>query len=261
MSEHLLSLSEADSSRFGLRIVRGRIDDPAACRSDALYGEIQSLRADIAVIRLPAGTIAPLYALVDQGLALLHADTLVYHTRNLSEPFLSQRDEQFLRVDLANAEDSEVIASIARYAFSSYRSHYHANPLLDPTKITEGYAQWATSFLNQTTHDRETWVVRRRNQIIAFATCQLAGDNSEIILNAVDPAYAGQGVYSYMLGKMMHGYRARHFHFMHTSTQIWNYTVQRAWARAGFIISRAYDTYHVNALLGAASQPEAATNG
>lgn len=253
MSESLLSLSAVDSSRFNLRIVRGRIDDVGTCEGDTLFRDIQSLQADIAIIRLPAGTIEPLRALIDQGLTPIHADTLVYHVRDLSDPVSSRCAAPSLKVELANFDDSEAIASIARHAFSSYRSHYHANRLLDPAKVTEGYAQWAISFLTQESRDRETWVVRKRDRIIAFATCQLNKDDAEIVLNAVDPAHAGQGVYSYMVGKILSSYRARHFHAVRISTQIWNYTVQRAWARAGFVISCAYDTYHINALLGIAS--------
>lgn len=258
MSESLLSLSEADSSRFKLRIIRGRIDEFAAC-GDALFSDIQSLHADIAIIRLPAGNTEALHALIDRGLAPIHADTLVYHTRDLSDPVTSRRDAYPWDVGLADPDDSAAIASIARGAFSSYRSHYHSNRLLDPALITEGYAQWAISFLTQGTLDRETWVVRQQNKIIAFATCQLTQDNAEIVLNAVDPAYTGQGVYSHMLGKMLSDYRTRHFRAARISTQVWNYTVQRAWARAGFVISHAYDTYHVNALLGIASPTNIAT--
>jgi acyl dehydratase len=38
---------------------------------------------------------------------------------------------------------------------------------------------------------------------------------------------------------------------MKVSTQVWNLAVQKVWSREGFVLTQAFDTYHVNALLGA----------
>ena len=230
-----------------MRIVRGRIEDTEPAPG-ALRAEFSELKADIAIIRLPAGDLGPLRELMDHGLTPIHADTLVYCARALDCTIKDKSINCALTVELARPEDLDSIAMVAERAFSTYRSHYHANRLLDPGLITKGYAEWATSFLTQPTPEHDTWVVRHEENIIAFATCRLSPSSGsvEIVLNAVDPASAGQGVYSHLLNQVLYSYWRRDFKRVCISTQIWNYIVQKAWARAGFVITHAYDTYHIN---------------
>ena len=243
-----LALATEDSRRFNLRIFRGNIDSNPP-PSGALEKEIRESKADIVIIRLPAGMISPIHELIGTGYMPIHADTLVYHTRQLNTPLEAKSEDSDLTTELAETADRERIVKIATDAFRSYRSHYHANPLLDSVAITAGYAEWAISFLGSQTLDRETWVVRKRNQIVGFATCALWNNNksAEIVLNAIDPMYSGRGIYRHLLNQILISYQARGFMTVRISTQIWNYTVQRAWAHVGFFITHAYDTYHINA--------------
>jgi GNAT superfamily N-acetyltransferase len=236
-----------DSRRFKLHIARGRIDEVMP-QSGALQAEIATLQADVAIIRLPAGRLEPILDLIAGGYVPIHADTLVYHSRKLAEPIADKLASKELSVEIASNADRARIGEIAVRSFSSYRSHYHANPLFDRERISEGYAEWAVSFLNAQSPDRETWTARMTGEIAGFATCALrAADNSvEVILNAVAPNYARRGVYGYLLNHILTSYRERGFAAVHISTQVWNYIVQKAWAHAGFVISHAYDTYHVN---------------
>jgi len=244
---HLLTLSEADSNRFGLRIVRGHLDDNPELAARLLQ-EVDDAAAQIAIFRVPAGSTRLLHQLLASGLSPIHADTLVYHSRHLSEPITDEPTTPAWNIQLATVGDSPGIAAVARQSFDSYRSHYHANPRLDPVRIAEGYAEWAISFIRQNSPELETWTAQREGQVIAFATCRLshADHDVEIVLNAVLPGQAGQGVYGTLLRQILRAYQARHFRHIRISTQIWNYRVQRAWARAGFIITHAYDTYHLN---------------
>jgi N-acetylglutamate synthase-like GNAT family acetyltransferase len=243
----LLTLSETDSNRFGLRIVRGNLDDTPELVTRILQ-DISDSAAEIAIFRVPAGSTRLLHRLHDYGFSPIHADTLVYHSRDLSERIPDEPAAMPWDIQLATASDSPGIAAVARQSFDSYRSHYHANPRLDPARIAEGYAEWAISFIKRSTPDLETWIARRDGQVIAFATCRLspAEHDVEIVLNAVSPSEAGQGVYSSLLRHLLRAYQAQHFYRARISTQVWNYRVQRAWARAGFIITHAYNTYHLN---------------
>lgn len=252
MSEDCFVPSPKDSARFGLMIVRGRIEHniPTA---GALHNEIVTLGADIAILRIPAGMTAPLRDFTGRGLIPLHADTLVYYERRLtSQVAISEQPPPTLTIEKATIEDQASIADVARHGFNSYRSHYHANPLLDPALILEGYAEWAIDYITSGSSDRETWIVRDHDTVIAFATCSLffSDEIVEVVLNAVDPAHAGHGVYGHLLRHMLRTYQRHGFRAIRISTQVWNYTVQRAWTREGLAISHAYDTYHINALFG-----------
>ncbi|MFI5071356.1 MAG: GNAT family N-acetyltransferase, partial [Terriglobales bacterium] len=206
----------------------------------------------IAILRIPAGMTAPLRDFTGRGLTPLHADTLVYYERRLTSQVAISAPSPTLTIEKATIEDQASIAGVARRGFNSYRSHYHANPLLDPALILEGYAEWAINYITSGSSDRETWIVRDRDSVIAFATCTLFFDDQivEVVLNAVDPAHAGRGVYGHLLRHILGTYQRRGLSAIRISTQVWNYTVQRAWTREGLAISHAYDTYHINALLG-----------
>jgi ribosomal protein S18 acetylase RimI-like enzyme len=243
--------SPKDSARFGFQIVRGRIDH-AVPTPGALRSEIVTLGADIAVLRIPAGMTEPLCDLTEHGLMPLHADTLVYYERQLTSPIAISKLPPNLSIESATIEDQSSIADIARSGFGSYRSHYHANPLLDPALILEGYAEWAVDYISNGSSNRETWIVRDHGKVIAFATCSLIVSDkiAEVVLNAVDPIHARRGIYGHLLRHMLHTYQQHGLRAMRISTQVWNYTVQRAWAREGLAITHAYDTYHINALFG-----------
>lgn len=242
-----LTPATAESRRFNLRIVRGRFDGilpPAG----ALKDDITALRPDLVILRLQAGVVAPVRELISDGFVPIHADTLVYHVRQLDQAVADNRKNPALAVELANLADRTRIAEIAKAAFCSYRSHYHANPRLDPGMIGEGYAEWAVLFIDTQAADHETWVVRMHDEVVGFATCALSrpGTSVEVVLNAVAPIYAGRGIYGHLLNRILLAYQTRGFASVRISTQVWNYIVQRAWAHAGFVISQAYDTYHIN---------------
>jgi GNAT superfamily N-acetyltransferase len=242
-----LAPATAESRRFNLRIVRGRLDEILP-PPGALEKEVATLQPDLVILRLRAGVMAPIHELIGDGFVPIHADTLVYHVRQLNEAIADNGRNAALVVEPANPADRARIAEIARNAFSSYRSHYHANPRLDPGMIGEGYAEWAVLFIDTQAADHETWVVRMNGEVVGFVTCALSrpGTSVEVVLNAVDPKHAGRGIYGHLLNRILLAYKERGFTTVRISTQVWNYIVQRAWAHAGFVISQAYDTYHIN---------------
>ena len=77
----LLARSELESRRFGLDIVRARMD-----RVDAkeLALAIVQAACDIAIVRVPAGLSGTLDALRRLALPTRHADPLVYYPGDLT---------------------------------------------------------------------------------------------------------------------------------------------------------------------------------
>lgn len=243
----LLSESIADSRRFGLAVFRGNLD--ALTPPATIATEIEELRPDVVIFRCPAGEMKTVQHLLALSHIPIHADTLVYYSRQLGQTpaGLSAPGVAFER---ATSLDLVSISKVARRAFRNYRSHYHANPLFDTALVLDGYVEWAIDYL-ATTHDgRETWVIRNKGETVGFATCALdrIASSIEIVLNAVDPSAQGSGLYGGLLRAMIQHYGAEGFRYLTISTQVWNYVVQRAWSRAGFLISSAHDTWHVNAM-------------
>ena len=245
-----LQLSEQDSRRFGITIIRGVLERPVG-DATRLADEVVTMTGDLAIVRVPAGDVALPLALVARGLTPIHADTLVYYERDACLPVRHITRDPSLLIEHAGESDRATLSTLATVVFGTYRSHYHANPRLDPKAIAEGYGEWATSCLIDSLSPeqtkRETWVVRQGDAIIAFATCALdeRSKSTEILLNAVEPSHARQGIYGSLLRHLVDSYHQQGWAAVRISTQVWNYTVQRAWAREGFLLTHAFDTYHV----------------
>lgn len=242
-----LQQSPLDSARFGLRVFRGHGDE----LDDRLFFQaLVSQEVDVAIVRTPAGT-GGWTRLSRFGLPPIHADTLVYYAvdlRNYQPNTLRNSELVFAE---ATAADGDALGELVRTTFDGYLSHYHANPIFDPARILAGYMEWSTGYIANSTPGRVTWVARRGGVIVAFACCSFdeLANSCEGVLYGVHPAHVGGGLYGDLIRHTQSIFRERGFATMEVSTQIWNYAVQKVWAREGFALVRAYDTWHVNAML------------
>lgn len=249
-SRPVLSESRLDSTRFGLRVFRGNAID---IDGGQLFHEIAVNEVDVAIVRVPAGSGGPLQRFARYGMHPIHADTLVYYQAPLSdrEP-RALRNHDLSFTEATDGDAVELEALVAR-TFEGYVSHYHANPRLDPQLILSGYAEWARGYITGDGEGRITWVARRDGMIVAFACCRHddKGQECEGVLYGVHPDHSGGGIYGDLIRHTQAEYRARGYSTMAVSTQIWNLAVQKVWGREGFVLDRAYDTFHVNAMLSA----------
>jgi acyl dehydratase/GNAT superfamily N-acetyltransferase len=240
--------SPLDSQRFGLRIFRGTVD---TVDDRALFADIVGNAMDVAIVRTPAGAGGNLQRLGRYGMHPIHADTLVYYQVGLAE----YTPKALRNVDLVFSEalpsDATELEALVARTFDGYRSHYHANPLLDREQILAGYAQWASGYLSPDQGGRVTWIARRGGKLVAYACCSHNREANECegILYGVHPDSAGGGLYGDLIRYTQARYRERGYGLMKVSTQIWNLAVQKVWNREGFVLSSAYDTFHVNACL------------
>lgn len=249
-SESLLSESPLDSQRFGLRIFRGFVQN---ADERALLREIIAQSVDIAIVRAPAGSAAQLHRLARYGMAPISADTLVYYQMSLADHAPRPLRNSDLLFAEAQASDKVELDALVASTFDGYVSHYHANPRLDPQAILAGYAEWATGYIGADSPGKITWVARREGRIVAFACCSHDSDDDacEGVLYGVHPDHSGGGLYGDLIRHTQNQFRDRGFKTMKVSTQIWNLAVQKVWAREGFTLNLAYDTFHINAMLSA----------
>ncbi|MDI1254209.1 bifunctional GNAT family N-acetyltransferase/hotdog fold thioesterase [Thermomonas sp.] len=245
--------SALESERFGLRISRAEMDDLEEKR---LVGQIIADSVDVAIIRLPAGLRTASSRLSRHGLPTLHADTLVYYTLDLGTHVPRALRNQDLAFSIATITDAAELQALVETTFVGYTSHYHANPNFPAERILAGYLEWAGGYIDTSSTDRITWVARRHGAIVAFACCKFNEHAStcEGVLYGVHPAHAGGGLYGDLIRHTQSEFKARGFGKMEVSTQVWNYAVQKVWAREGFVLARALDTFHVNAMLSAADR-------
>jgi ribosomal protein S18 acetylase RimI-like enzyme len=238
--ESILQPAPLDSARFGIQVARAR----HATDVDAgpLLQQIRHSSADLIILRTDAGDSRIVTALQQQGEFVIHADTLVYHGLSLHEGAGCESPD----VRRAVTADSAAIAAIAAASFQGYRSHYTANPLLSQDLVHKGYVEWSQSRLDEANDSSATWVVCDGEAVAGFATCDQSGGTVDIVLNAVDPGFERRGHYGRLLNHLIHHYSSRSLDRLIVSTQIWNYGVQRQWAKAGLRLYTAMDTYHLD---------------
>lgn len=244
----ILNDSALDSRRFGIKVARGQVS--AGTPSDDIVTEIMASDAYLVILRTDAGDSGAIVRLQRMGWPVIHADSLVYYGLDLTAVPIEPMPESVWQ---ATEADQDAIHEIAEYSFAGYRSHYAANPLLPQDEILAGYIEWAKSRLAPGNSGACTWVVAAEGSVAGFATCDLAADRStvEIVLNAVHPRFSRRGLYGRLLKGILHHYASQSFRRLVISTQLWNYTVQRQWTRAGLVLERAYDTYHIDRRLRA----------
>lgn len=244
----LLAESPPDTSRFGLRVLRGTCPGASA---RAVATEIIAAGCDVAIVRVPAGQGALPQGLARWAFPVVHADTLVYYQCALARLVPQPLRNPGLAFAPATQEDLPALRALIGTTFAGYRSHYHANPEFDDPSILAGYAEWAEGHLVAPGHS--LWTLRDGSTLVAFAACREApdADEAEGVLYGVAPEASGGGLYSDLIRHTQAHFKARGFARMKVSTQVGNFAVQKVWAREGFHMYEAFDTFHVNAMLSA----------
>lgn len=242
-SSRILADSAPDSDRFGIKVVRGHL--PAAIPVEDVIDEVTASNATLIILRTAAGDSDAIVQLQRRGWPVIHADTLVYYGIDLT---ILPRGPLPEGIRLATGADRDAIHETAENSFAGYRSHYCANPLLPRDKIVAGYVEWAKSRLAPENAGSCTWVMTAEDRVAGFATCDLRPDEStvEIVLNAVHPRFSRRGLYGQLLKGILQHYATLSYRQLVVSTQLWNYTVQRQWLRAGLSLKLACDTYHID---------------
>jgi len=213
--------------------------------------EIIESGCDVAIVRVPSGRSQCINSLVKWALPLIHADTLVYYKCDLSSYVPKPLRNSDVVMRKADPSDMDSLRRLIAETFKDYVNHYHANALFSRNSILEGYQEWAESHL--LSNGRTLWVADRDGDLVAFAACSEddARQEGEIALNAVAPGQSGRGLYGDLVRHTQAVFRRRGFKLMKISTQVSNFAVQKVWAREGFFMFEAWDTFHISPLLSA----------
>lgn len=245
MTVDVFSISPLDSKRFSKTILRGKF---STIDSKAIAKTIFETNCDVAIIRVPTA-LHGLDGISRWSLPLIHADTLVYYRCDFDRYTPRQLRNSDLSFRKAVPEDIPSLRGMIEETFRAYVSHYHANPLFSHDLILAGYQEWAEG--HALAPNTALWIAERNGRIAAFAACSESedGTSGEGILYGVSPEEAGGGVYGDLIRHTQADFASRGFSTMVVSTQVNNFAVQKVWAREGFHLFEAWDTYHVNALL------------
>ena len=247
----LLTFSPYETARFGLRIFRG---SPVSTDASALIEELRRERVDVAILRVPAAAHELAETISAAGMPSIVADALVHYAADLSARSSEVSDGASLRLRRANGRDAASLVSMVRQIFAGYPTHYHANPLFDPERILDGYAEWAVRHTEPNEEGRLAWIIEVDGQDAGFSCVEVVPDGSTArgVLNGVLPDHRGRGIYRDILRAMLARFAADGVKRFAISTQAHNTAVQRVWLSEQLAFERNESTVHVNALLGAA---------
>lgn len=234
--------SSLDSERFGMNIFRATLSD---IHIENLKEQIITDSIDLIILRLPSNIKDKHSTLHQLGFQIIHADTLVYYVSRLNNDIAPLRND--LSFETVNEGNKAILDEIVPVIFKDYTNHYACNPIFDKVKISAGYVEWAKSYLTNLDPRRVSWLVKSKNETIGFATCSFDQSimESEGVLYGVMPHAAGKGIYSDIMRFTMGYFKKMNYKMMWVSTQIQNYSVQKAWIKEGFQLKKSFDTYHI----------------
>lgn len=238
-----IKFSAKESLRFGYKIWRGEID---VLDVDYIERLIVNEKPDIVILRLPVEQKLSINKLYSLGWKILHCDTLLYY-----ECELTQKEILPLKNDLVfhvvNESSQYIVDNLIDETFHEYKNHYFANPAFSKTQITEGYKEWAKSFIDSNNSNRFSWYITFEGEAVAFMVCEIVDKNRcQPFLSGVKKAHRNKGVYSDIFKFIKKYFNDRGVITMQAITQVQNYVSNQILIKEGFCLKRSFDTYHIN---------------
>ncbi len=149
-------------------------------------------------------------------------------------------------------DETPELKKIAKTSFSETRvatDHFHADHRLDEAKSDSLYEKW----IDDIKKDKNNFVLVAKidNRAVGFTTGKINYElnrysNKKIgslVLSAVDPEYRQAQVYTSMIQAFLRWFSDK-VDIVDLGTHVANYSVQRAWSKLGFRISRSQHTWH-----------------
>lgn len=238
-----VKINDLETRRFGVLCAGFDGRAPQLPDLEAINRQAQQQAIAMISVRVDVCALNRVHALEADGYRLM--DTLVYYTGPLKHDRPTPPLPAGVSFRAATPQDSAAVGKLASKAFENYIGHYHADPKLDNTAADAAYVEWAETSVGQASAQDMAFLALKEGSITAFLTTKKrAGNRREIILNGVDPAHQGQGLYAGLLdasSRMIDGDAQTR---LTISTQINNYSVQRVWSRMGLVHSQSFYTFH-----------------
>lgn len=196
---------------------------------------------DLVILRSACDDVLLSAQLQCEELVCWQADTLIYWEIPTSK--VAEAGPGSL--EACGMGDGEAVDQMVRTAFAGYRNHWAANPALARLSVTDAYADWTASSLD----DPDRVVLRYSTLDGQAAGICLVDDADEgyeeILLAGVVPGQRRHGAYQSMLRQVIARAGSLGKESVVISTQASNTAVMRAWARVGMLPTISLSTVHV----------------
>lgn len=244
LSDHLVT-SPLDTQRFGVTVARvaSSSEQGEPGRIEGLAEEARRRRFDLVIARCGVHRIDLVHGLEGQGAKLM--DVHVKYARSLPYDGPDVEIGPSLAIREAAPDDVSEIVDLARDSFAGYIGHYHADPRLDSRDADEVYASWARRSCTETDVADAVFIARSQDLVVGFSTVKLHGRVARGVLDAVDAASRGQGVYSALNLRRMRWAFEQGAEKMVVETHLGNFGAQAGLSRLGFTLRDAEYTFHL----------------
>lgn len=248
-----------DSKHFGLEMARIRylmakgeysssVDTKNRLLS-AMFERYQERGYNHVTARVHSEDISSVHALENKGFNLM--DTLVTYSFDFRKQPIAEIEDQ-CTIGEFKASDIPALLTISRRCFSESRvvtSRFDADPSLPQVKCVDLYEKWVDEACRGSV---DFLLVAEVDGVpVGFTTCKIqnSANNNQglkfggMILSAVSPHARQKGIYTSMINGGLKWFRGK-ADIVEVGTQVGNYSVQKAWSRLGFRISRSQYTFH-----------------
>lgn len=235
-----IRISEIDVARFDAKIAKATISPNDSILEMVKWCEDR----DVEMLIARCSTSESRYVQMMECAGFQLMDTLVYF-----EHKSVTRVPVDLPVDYSiregRTEDAGALEEIAVRAFGGFFGHYHADARLRRIDCNMVYSSWAANSLKSKAVADVVFVVENRETLVAFLTLKRrSGSEAEIILNAVDPAQQGKGIYAALVSSALNWAEEVGITNILVSTQVNNIAPQKVWCRYGFEPLKSFYTFH-----------------
>ncbi len=234
--------SPSESARFCRTVARAVLHEESDV--SMLCSELTTTDHDLVMVRYPARWVRAfdqLSSVADR--TAIYADTLLYFRWDDDGRELAPSRTSVTRSAIDAAEVPPTVASI----FSDYVNHYVANPRLDASLVSIGYAEWAASVAGD--ESNVLVAIHVGGSIAGLAVVDTQGSEWDVVLAGVTPQQRGGGVYGDLMTSVMQHAREAGQSSVLISTQSHNIQVMRTWERLGWRIVSSTITVHLERTL------------
>ncbi len=234
-------LSEIDQTRFGRIVAKAKISEPDDVGE--LIAKARDMGAELLIVRLPTTDLKSAQSLERRSAIL--TDTLVYFQKKKIDKYNVQLPDGYTAC-AAQSTDAESVGCMAAESFKGYFGHYHADDRLNKSDCDDVYTSWAKNSCLKGTLADEVLLIKKHDEIAAFATVKKIGESSfEGVLFGVGLKHQGKGLHLNLMQLSQNWGFDNNMRRMLTSTQITNVTVQKNWCRVGMEPVNSFYTFHI----------------
>jgi len=241
-NEVLVLPGDAESRRFGFRVLNAQCGARSQGKEDTLSSALSSQNYDLVVVRysvLLTG-IDDLLAKLDKQ--IIYTDSTVYWGISIRHN-LSHKTPLNVKVQRVDGNFIDVIERVVNSSFSGYHSHWHDNVRTRGIRMEDAYNEWVRSKI--TSEESRCYLMYVDDEPAGFALTDTRDQVGEILLAGISREFQSKGLYQHLLAHIeteMHQYKVEE---LVISTQSQNSNVQKAWERYGLVPLLTVRTVHV----------------